>query len=244
MRERAREGEQIGVTLNMSPGVPASPSAEDAAAARRMDLMVNRQFTEPLLGAAYPEDMPEVYGEISDLSFRRDGDLELISAPLDFLGVNYYYPIHAADAPYAQPDPALRSAHDIGVRTVMPDGPRTSGLGWRIEPRGLRDTLTGLAARFPDLPPVFVTENGYGDHGEIDDTGRIDYLAEHLAATGAAIADGVDVRGYFCWSLIDNFEWARGYDARFGLVHVDYATQARTPKASYHWYRDFIGDRR
>jgi beta-glucosidase len=124
----------------------------------------------------------------------------------------------------------------------MPDGPRTSGLGWRIEPRGLRDTLTGLAARFPGLPPVFVTENGYGDRGEIDDAGRIDYLAEHLAATGAAIADGVDVRGYFCWSLIDNFEWARGYDARFGLVHVDYATQARTPKASYHWYRDFIGD--
>ena len=100
------------------------------------------------------------------------------------------------------------------------------------------------AARFPGLPPVFVTENGYGDPDEIDDAGRIDYLEEHLAATGAAIADGVDVRGYFCWSLMDNFEWARGYDARFGLVHVDYATQARTPKASYHWYRDFIGDQR
>jgi len=240
LRENARSGEQIGVTLNMSPGVPASPSAEDAAAARRMDLMVNRQFTEPLLGGVYPADMAEVYGEISDFSFRRDGDLEIIAAPLDFLGVNYYYPIHAAAAPYAQPDPALRSAFDIGVRTVMPDGPRTSGLGWRIEPRGLRDTLTGLAARFPGLPPVFVTENGYGDHGDLDDTGRIAYLREHLAATGAAIAEGVDVRGYFCWSLLDNFEWARGYAARFGLVHVDYATQARTPKASYHWYRDVI----
>ncbi|MFI6885839.1 GH1 family beta-glucosidase [Streptosporangium canum] len=241
LRERAREGEQVGVTLNMSPSVPAGPSAEDAAAARRMDLMVNRQFTEPLLGAAYPGDMSEVYGEISDFSFRRDGDLALISAPLDFLGVNYYYPIHAAAAPYAQSDPALRSAFDIGVRTVAPDGPPTSGLGWRIEPRGLRDTLTGLAARHPGLPPVFITENGYGDRGETDDTGRVAYLREHLAATAAAIAEGVDVRGYFCWSLLDNFEWARGYDARFGLVHVDYATQARTPKASYRWYRDFIG---
>ncbi|MGW4665092.1 GH1 family beta-glucosidase [Streptosporangium sandarakinum] len=243
LRERARPGERIGVTLNMSPAVPASPSAEDAAAARRMDLMVNRQFTEPLLGGAYPGDMAEVYGEISDFSFRRDGDLAVISEPLDFLGVNYYYPIHAAAAPYAQPDPALRSAFDIGVRTVAPDGPPVTGLGWRIEPDGLRDTLTGLAARFPRLPPVFVTENGYGDDGDLDDTGRVAYLAAHLAATRAALDDGVDVRGYFCWSLLDNFEWARGYAARFGLVHVDYATQARTPKASYRWYRDVIAGR-
>jgi beta-glucosidase len=242
MRANARAGEQIGVTLNMSPAVPASPSAEDAAAARRMDLMVNRQFTEPLLGAAYPGDMGKVYGEISDFSFRRDGDLTLISAPLDFLGVNYYYPIHAADAPYEQPDPALRSAFDIGVRTVAPGGPPVSGLGWRIEPRGLHDTLTGLATRYPGLPPVFITENGYGDAGELDDTGRVAYLRDHLAATAAAIGAGVDVRGYFCWSLLDNFEWARGYAARFGLVHVDYATQVRTPKASYHWYREAIAE--
>ncbi|WP_068924691.1 GH1 family beta-glucosidase, partial [Planobispora rosea] len=240
LRERTREGERIGVTLNMSPAVPASPSAEDAAAARRMDLMVNRQFTEPLLGAAYPADTAEVYGEISDFSFRREGDLEIISAPLDFLGVNYYYPIHAAAAPYGQPDPALRSAYDIGVRTVAPDGPPVSGLGWRVEPRGLYDTLTGLAGRFPGLPPIFITENGYGGGGELDDTGRISYLEQHVAATREAVAAGVDVRGYFCWSLLDNFEWARGYAARFGLVHVDYATQARTPKASYRWYRDVI----
>ncbi|MBG0817999.1 GH1 family beta-glucosidase [Planomonospora sp. ID82291] len=244
MRATARPGERIGVTLNMSPAVPASPSAEDAAAARRMDLMVNRQFTDPLLGGAYPGDMAEVYGEISDFSFRRDGDLALVSAPLDFLGVNYYYPIHAAAAPYGQPDPALRSAFDIGVRTVAPDGPPVSGLGWRIEPRGLHDTLTGLAGRYPGLPPVFITENGYGDAGELDDTGRIAYLRDHLAAAAEAIGAGVDVRGYFCWSLLDNFEWARGYAARFGLVHVDYATQARTPKASYHWYRETIAGQR
>ncbi|GAA3159590.1 GH1 family beta-glucosidase [Planomonospora alba] len=242
LRENARAGERVGVTLNMSPAVPASPSPEDAAAARRMDLMVNRQFTEPLLGAAYPGDMAEVYGGISDFSFRRDGDLALISAPLDFLGVNYYYPIHAAAAPYEQPDPALRSAFDIGVRTVAPDGPPVSGLGWRIEPRGLHDTLTGLAARYPDLPPVFITENGYGDDGALDDTGRVEYLRDHLAATAAAVDAGVDVRGYFCWSLLDNFEWARGYAARFGLVHVDYATQERTPKTSYHWYREVIAE--
>ncbi len=128
------------------------------------------------------------------------------------------------------------------MRTVAPDGPPVSGLGWRIEPRGLHDTLTGLATRYPGLPPVFITENGYGDAGELDDTGRVAYLRDHLAATAAAIDAGVDVRGYFCWSLLDNFEWARGYAARFGLVHVDYATQARTPKASYHWYREAIAE--
>ncbi|GAA5079744.1 beta-glucosidase [Thermocatellispora tengchongensis] len=240
LRAGAREGERIGVTLNMSPTLPGGPEPEDAAAARRMDLMVNRQFTEPLLAGRYAEDLAEVYGAISDFSFQHEGDLKVISAPLDFLGVNYYYRLHAVAAPYAEPDPARRTAFDLGARTVAPPNPRTSGLGWVVEPQGLYDTLTGLAARYPGLPPVFVTENGYGDHGELDDRGRVAYLDDHLAATRRAIADGVDVRGYFCWSLIDNFEWARGYDARFGLVHVDYTTQARTPKASYRWFAEHI----
>jgi beta-glucosidase len=240
LRELGGPHEQVGVTLNMSPTVAAGEDPADVAAARRMDLMVNRQFTEPLLAGRYAADMAEVYGPISDFSFRQDGDLAVIGTPIDFLGVNYYYRLHAAAAPYAEPDPARRSAFDIGARTVEPVSPRTSGLGWVVEPRGLYETLSGLAARYPGLPPVYVTENGYGDLGETDDQGRIAYLDDHLAATREAIAAGVDVRGYFCWSLIDNFEWARGYDARFGLVHVDYQTQARTPKASYHWFRDQI----
>jgi beta-glucosidase len=239
-RLRTFGGERVGVTLNMSPAVPASASPQDAEAARRMDLLVNRQFTEPLFGGAYPGDLAETFGAISDFSFRRDGDLEIIGAPLDFFGLNYYYRIHAADAPHAEPDPARRTAFDIGVRNVTPEGGVTSGLGWPVEPEGLRQTLTGLAARHPGLPPVYVTENGYGDYGDLDDQGRIAYLRGHLAAITEAVAAGVDVRGYFCWSLLDNFEWARGYAARFGLVHVDYATQARTPKASYHWLRDYI----
>ncbi|GLW11863.1 beta-glucosidase [Microtetraspora sp. NBRC 13810] len=244
LRERGSAREPIGITLNMSPAVPGGDGPADVAAARRLDLLVNRQFTEPLLAGRYPEDLAEVFGPISDLSFHRDGDLEVISAPLDFLGVNYYYRLHAVAAPYAEPDPARRAACDIGVRTVDPDGARTSGLGWVVEPQGLRDTLTGLAARYPGLPPVHVTENGYGDRGELDDQGRIAYLGDHLAAAAGALADGVDVRGYFCWSLMDNFEWARGYDARFGLVHVDYATQERTPKASYRWFREYIREPR
>ncbi|GLV53117.1 beta-glucosidase [Thermobispora bispora] len=239
-RLRGRPGLRVGITLNMSPAVPAGPAPEDAAAARRMDLLVNRQFTDPLLGRRYPEDMAETFGAITDFSFRREGDLEIIGAPLDFLGVNYYYRIHAAAAPYEQPDPARRTAADIGARTVVPEGVRTSGLGWPVEPEGLHQTLTWLARRYPGLPPIYITENGYGDDGTLQDDGRIAYLRDHLAALADAIADGVDVRGWFCWSLLDNFEWARGYAARFGLVHVDYATQARTPKASFHWLRAFL----
>ncbi|MER6824425.1 GH1 family beta-glucosidase [Streptosporangium sp. NPDC000563] len=240
LRARAREGEQVGITLNMSPTVPATGSAADADAARRMDLLVNRQFTDPLLLGAYASDMEETFGALSDFSFRREGDLEVIGAPLDFLGVNYYYRIHAASAPYEQTDPALRSAFDLGVRGVTPDGARTSGLGWPVEPQGLHQTLLGLTGRYPALPPILITENGYGDDGTLDDTGRVDFLRDHLATIRAAMTDGVDVRGYFCWSLLDNFEWARGYAARFGLVHVDYETQARTEKASFHWLREFI----
>ncbi|GGK89733.1 beta-glucosidase [Sphaerisporangium melleum] len=240
-RLRTRGDERVGITINMSPTVPATSSPEDRAAARRMDLLVNRQFTEPLFGAAYPEDMAETFGHLTGFSFRREDDLKVISAALDFLGLNYYYRIHAAAAPYAEPDPARRSAFDLGVRSVPPEGGTVNGLGWPVEPDGLYQTLTGLAERYGEaLPPVYITENGYGGGDELDDQGRVAYLRDHLAATRRAIAGGVDVRGYFCWSLVDNFEWARGYAARFGLTHVDYATQKRTPKTSFHWLRDHI----
>jgi beta-glucosidase len=231
---RSYGGSGVGVTLNLSPAVPDSTADEDVDAARRQDLLVNRLFVDPLLRGSYPADYDEVWGDLTDRSFVRAGDLETISRPVDFLGVNYYYRKHVRNG-------GLRSgtAFDVGVVVETPADVARTGLGWPIEPDGLYWTLTGLRDRFPDLPPIYVTENGcaFPDVvGESDDR-RIDFIARHLAAIRRAIVDGVDVRGYFYWSLLDNFEWARGYAPRFGLVHVDYDTQVRTPKSSYHWLR-------
>jgi len=255
---RAAGDAPVGITLNLSPAVPATDTEADRAAARRQDLLVNRLFTEPVLGGRYPADAPEVWGHLTDFSFRHDGDLALIAVPLDFLGVNYYYRAHVAAAP-AEPavpaDPAhpvasagaersapadaTGSAFDIGVVSVKPEGVPRTAMDWPIEPEGLYATLTGLASRFPGLPPVYITENGCAcpDEVGVPDGDRIAFIRDHLEAAARAARDGVDLRGYFYWSLIDNFEWARGYGPRFGLVHVDYATQVRTPKASYHWLR-------
>jgi beta-glucosidase len=229
-------GGPVGITLNMSPAVPASDSPADQAAARRQDLLVNRLFTEPVLAGAYPADAGEVWGDLTDFSFLREGDLATASAPLDFLGVNYYYRVHVRDAPL----PADRTAYDIGVEALAPAGVPVTGLGWPVEPHGLYQTLTGLAGRFDRLPPVHVTENGaaFPDRPDLADHDRIAFIEAHLAELARAAAAGVDLRGYFYWSLLDNFEWARGYGPRFGLVQVDYATQRRTPRASYHWLRE------
>ncbi|WP_439658803.1 GH1 family beta-glucosidase [Lentzea sp. HUAS TT2] len=242
MRANGHDGE-FGIVLNQSPTVPVSDSPADVAAAGRQDCLLRRQFTDPLFGSAYPDEMTSMFGEISDFSFRHDGDLAIIGQPLDYVGLNYYYRLHVADAPHREPDPAKRTAHDIGVDTTqIPDVPRT-GMGWPVEPDGMTFALNDLKARHPDLPPVYVTENGcvYPDSEGFEDTERISYLRDHIAA---AQASGVDLRGYFCWSLLDNFEWAHGYKHRFGLVHVDYQTLQRTPRASYRWYRDFIAKAR
>ncbi|ANN17332.1 beta-glucosidase [Amycolatopsis orientalis] len=250
MRARARPGHRFGIVLNQSPAVPVSPSAADIAAAARQDTLLRRQFTDPLFGGRYAPGLIAMFDGVSDFSFRRDGDLETIGQPLDYLGVNYYYRLHVADAPYREPDPARRTAADIGLDTTrLPDVPRT-GMGWPVEPDGLTDALVGLRDEYPGLPPMYVTENGcvYPDladeRGMVADDQRIAFLREHVEAARAAVAAGVDLRGYFCWSLLDNFEWAHGYKHRFGLVHVDYATQRRTPRASYHWYRDHIAAHR
>ncbi|MBB4688766.1 GH1 family beta-glucosidase [Amycolatopsis jiangsuensis] len=243
MREQAPSQHEFGIVLNQSPVVPASDSAEDAAAASRQDALLRSQFTDPLFGGRYAPGLETMFSAVSDFSFRRDGDLETIGLPLDYLGVNYYYRLHVADAPYREPDPARRSVADIGVDTSrLPDVPRT-GMGWPVEPDGLTEALVGLRNRYPKLPPLYVTENGcvYPDRSDFADYERITFLSEHIEAARAA---DVDLRGYFCWSLLDNFEWAHGYKHRFGLVHVDYATQARTPRASYRWYRDFIAGER
>ncbi|HEY7225565.1 MAG TPA: GH1 family beta-glucosidase [Micromonosporaceae bacterium] len=228
-------GLPIGVTLNLSPAVALSTSEDDLAAARRQDLLNNRLFLHPLLAGAYPDDYDDVWGSLTDRAFVRDGDHATIATPIDLLGVNYYFRIHVRAG-------SLRTgetAFDIGVVTRPPEGPARTMLDWPVEPSGLYDTLVGLRSAYPTLPPIYITENGcaYPDRAGEPDEARIGFVAEHLAAVRRAMADGVDVRGYFYWSLLDNFEWARGYNPRFGLVHVDYATQVRTPKASYHWLR-------
>ncbi|MEV6875078.1 GH1 family beta-glucosidase [Amycolatopsis sp. NPDC051128] len=250
MRSQAPSHHRFGIVLNQSPVVPVSDSAADSAAAARQDTLLRRQFTDPLFGGRYAPGLTAMFDGVSDFSFRADGDLETIGAPLDYLGVNYYYRLHVADAPHREPDPARRTAADIGVDTTrLPDVPRT-GMGWPVEPEGLTEALAGLHNRYAGLPPMYVTENGcvypdvLDDQGMFADEQRVEFLRSHIDAARAAVAAGVDLRGYFCWSLLDNFEWAHGYKHRFGLVHVDYTTQRRTPRASYHWYRDHIAAQR
>jgi beta-glucosidase len=228
-------GRPVGVTLNLSPAVPLSTSEDDATAARRQDLLNNRLFLHPVLAGAYPDDYDEVWGSLTDRSFVHDGDLAAISTTVDFLGVNYYFRIHVGAGSLETGE----TAYDIGVVSRKPEGTARTMLDWPIEPNGLYDTLVGLRRAYPGLPPIFITENGcaWPDRAGEPDEARIAFLASHLAAVRRAMADGVDVRGYFCWSLLDNFEWALGYGPRFGLVHVDYESQVRTPKASYHWLR-------
>jgi beta-glucosidase len=200
-----------------------------------------------MLRGRYPEGFGDLMpGPVTD-------DLRTIAAPLDFYGVNYYNPTRVA-APGSTLAAVAQAPSVDGVPFVLVeldgDHPRTD-FGWPVVPEGLRDVLVGLKRGYGGaLPPVHVTENGcaYDDprdaDGAIHDSRRIDYLASHLRAVGAAVEAGVDVRGYFTWSLIDNFEWAEGYTKRFGLVHVDYATQRRTPRDSYGWYRDVIAAHR
>jgi len=237
---RAAGGAGVGITLNLSPAVPATGTEADQAAALRQDLLLNRLFTDPALAGRYPDGAEELWGQDSDFSFRDDDDLAAINAPLDFLGVNYYYRAHVRDAP--RPDPGVRSANEIGVARANPSDVDRTQLGWPIEPVGLYETLAELRQRYPDLPPIYITENGvaWPDEAGVADQRRIDFIEGHLAELERAMADGADVRGYFYWSLLDNFEWALGYEPRFGLVHVDYATQVRTPKASYAWLREAL----
>lgn len=245
MRAQRRGDETFGITLNLNHVTPATDVPADRAAARRTELMGNRVFTEPILAGRYADDERDVWGELTDFSFRRDGDLEVIAEPLDFLGVNNYFPSYPKFAPTSDTDPARRTASDIDAVENPPVDLSRTAMGWPVLAGGLRRLLEWLHATYPSLPPIHITENGaaYPDvvvDGRIDDPDRIAYLDSHLRAVHAAIEGGVDVRGYFCWSFLDNFEWSYGYAKRFGLVHVDYATQRRTPKASYHWYRDVV----
>lgn len=249
LRAQRRGSEQFGITLNLNPITQVSNSEADLAAAERMDCYQNRVFTDPVLGGRYPEAEGRTWGELTDFSFRADGDLGLAGADLDFLGVNNYFPSYVRAAEYEEPDPARRTAADVGAVLDPPaELPRTS-MGWPVEPEGLYRLLVGLKQRYPDLPPVYITENGTSgfdapdESGEVHDQHRIDYLDSHLRAVRSAMDEGVDVRGYYCWSLLDNFEWGEGYQQRFGLVYVDYETQRRIPKDSFDWYRRVVTQR-
>ncbi len=208
---------------------------------------------EPLFAGRYPEHEAETWGELlpsGDGSYRLDGDLDLIGAPLDFVGINYYRPITVADAPYRDADPATRTAVDVRAEETWRDDVRHTTMGWPVVPHTFTDLLVDLSERYPALPPLLITENGSAEadavdvDGRVRDVERVDYLHSHLEALAAALRAGVDVRGYYVWSLLDNFEWARGYGQRFGIVRVDYDSQVRTPKDSYRWYQRLIAAHR
>jgi beta-glucosidase len=248
LRADAREGQQVGITLNLQPVSAATSSLQDLAASERAQLRANLLFTDPVLEGRYPDLARPTYQGLTDFGYLHDGDLATIAAPLDFLGVNYYFPSRVRAAPYDQDDPALRTADDLGTEEVISPDQELTAMGWPVEPAGLTRLLAWLRDTYPNLPPIYITENGRAcdddltPEGQVDDPDRVRYLERHLRAVTDAIDAGVDVRGYYCWSLMDNFEWAEGYAKRFGLVYVDYATQQRTPKASFSWFRSLIAD--
>ncbi|GAA1087872.1 GH1 family beta-glucosidase [Kitasatospora arboriphila] len=243
---------EVSLTLNLAAVRPLTQDAGDLDAARRIDGLANRIFLDPVFHGRYPADVLADTAGVTAWSFVHDGDLAEISRPIDSLGINYYTPtVVAADDP--QNPAARQDGHagdlspwpaDRGVRFLPAEGSRTA-MGWPVDAEGLYELLTRLRDDLPGLP-LLVTENGaaYEDYcdptGTVRDPERIAYLHGHLAAVRRAIADGAPVRGYFLWSLLDNFEWAFGYSKRFGIVHVDFASQRRTPKESARWYAEVI----
>ena len=226
----------VGITLNLDHAYAATDDAEDAAAAAWVDGLHNRWFLDPIFRGAYPQDMLEAWRDIAP--HIEDGDLETIAQPIDFLGVNNYTsPLVAAD------DDGGRS------RIVRRADVDHTDMGWEVVPDGLRDLLIRLHRDYAPKA-IYVTENGAafpdvrGHDGSIGDPERESYLEAYIGAAAEAAASGVPLRGYFAWSLLDNFEWAWGYWKRFGLVYVDYATLERVPKGSFYWYRDLIAAQR
>ena len=230
-----RPADRIGVADLVTDVVAASEADDDVAAAARYDASGNRLFLDPVLLGRYPDAVRELYEPFGLSGLIHSDDERTIAAPIDFLAVNHYQRVVVSADPT---DPHL------GARGI-PAEPATTSLGWSVIPEAFHDVLVRLHREYPPIP-LYVTENGasFDDYvdpsGQVRDTERIEYLNGYLAAAAAAIDEGVDLRGYFAWSLLDNFEWGEGYRSRFGLVFVDYGTQRRIPKASASWYRDLI----
>ncbi|MEO7124684.1 MAG: GH1 family beta-glucosidase [Nakamurella sp.] len=230
----------VGIVNNHTVVRPASQSDADLLAAGMYEIYHNAQYAEPVLAGSYPAALQMLPGATWDCI--KPGDMQQISAPLDFYGVNYYQPTVVAAAP---------EDADMPFTFVTPDAGPVTDFGWPIDPAALTGLLVGLRSTYPGMPPVYITENGcayddvFSPDGNLrDDTARVDFLNRHLGAVVDSISAGVDVRGYFHWSLIDNWEWAEGFARRFGLVRVDFGTLARTPRASFAHYRALIADHR
>jgi beta-glucosidase len=231
---RSEGAQQVGIVVNLVPIKAASASAADRAAAARLDAYLNRHFLDPPLLGHLPPELADVFGD----AWRdwTDEELRQVRQPIDFVGVNYYLRLVVKD------DPTAGAAR---ARAVRQENCPYTAMEWEIYPQGLSDTLLWLRERYGDLP-LHITENGaaFDDHWDgsplVHDPQRVEYLRSHLRAAREAIAAGVDLRGYFVWSLLDNFEWQCGYSKRFGIVHVDFATQRRTLKASAKFYSDVI----
>ena len=232
---RAIGKHQVGLVVNIEPKYPASTSAQDLAATRRAEAYMNRQYLDPVFHGRYPEEMAEIFGEAWPDWPQQDFDL--IRQPIDFLGINYY------TRNVVRHDETSWPLKAVPVRQKQATYTET---GWEVFAQGLTDTLSWVRKRYGDIPQ-YVTENGAAFYdppaasgGHVADPLRIDYYRSHLRAVHSAIQQGVDVRGYFAWSLLDNLEWSLGYSKRFGLVHVNFETLERTPKDSARFYADVI----
>jgi len=231
---RADGKHKVGIVVNLEPKYPASDSAEDLAAVKRADAYMNRQYLDPVFFGTYPDELREIFGDA--WPEWPAADMDLIKQPTDFLGVNYY-----------TRNVTRHDAANYPLKTASVKQHATySETGWEVFPQGLTDTLNWVRERYGN-PPVYITENGsafydppVAEDGVLDDPLRVNYQKKHLRAVRAAIAQGCDVRGYMAWSLLDNLEWSLGFSKRFGIVHVDFATQKRTPKASARHYSQVI----
>ena len=250
MRESRHTDSTLGITVNLYSVRTASDSELDREAARRVDGIGNRLFLDPVLRGEYPKDVLLDAG-LSDWFDERSGDLDVIAAPVDFMGINYYSRHTVAgpeDGVFADPSAPSDAPGSERVRIVDSGAPKTQ-MGWEIHPDGLVDVVAMVQERGGALP-IYITENGaaypdeVGADGQVDDQERRHYFELHTAACADAVAQGLPLKGYFAWSLMDNFEWAFGFSRRFGLAHVDYDTQVRTVKKSGLWFRDFLAAQR